>query len=239
SRKRLEESVARVLDAKIRLGLLRRKTVDLDAIGDTIGDPDTQRVAERVAEEAVTLLKNLNNAVPLATPEKACAAVITGGRYSQYGRVMMHELHERVAGMKIGVYDPSTPADELQVAAKDYSGCSAVVVTAFASVSAYKGSVGLPSDLAGFVNTLTDGSAPVIMIALGNPYLIRSFPKVASYMATYSTASTSEVAAVRALLGQAPITGHTPVSIPGFAAIGDGIQLTPAAPTAAPRTSGR
>src|SRR5579884_2706462 len=50
SRKRLEESVARVLDAKLRLGLLRRKTVDVEAIGDVIDDPDTLKTAQRVAD---------------------------------------------------------------------------------------------------------------------------------------------------------------------------------------------
>jgi hypothetical protein len=31
---------------------------------------------------------------------------------------------------------------------------------------------------------------------------------------------------VKALFGEIPVTGHTPVSIPGFAKLGDGIQLT-------------
>jgi hypothetical protein len=30
---------------------------------------------------------------------------------------------------------------------------------------------------------------------------------------------------VKALFGEIPITGHTPVTIPGFAQLGDGIQL--------------
>jgi hypothetical protein len=34
----------------------------------------------------------------------------------------------------------------------------------------------------------------------------------------------SEIAAVKALFGEIPISGRTPVSIPGFAQIGDGIQ---------------
>ena len=41
----------------------------------------------------------------------------------------------------------------------------------------------------------------------------------------FSTVPTSEVAAVKALFGEIPITGHLPVRIPGFAKLGDGIQL--------------
>ncbi|HZU24933.1 MAG TPA: glycoside hydrolase family 3 N-terminal domain-containing protein, partial [Bryobacteraceae bacterium] len=234
SRARLDESVARVLDAKIRLGLTRRRTVDVEAVGDTIDDPHVLDIAQRVADEAVTLLKNEKLAVPLAAPANSCLSVLTGGRYSQYGRQMMHDFRETAPGMKISVFDPSTPAAELQRAAQEDAPCAANIVAAFAGPSAYKGNVALPDDLAAFVNTLTKGTAPVVMVALGNPYLLRSFPNVSAYLATFSTATTSETAAVRALLGRIPINGHTPVSIPGFAAIGDGIQL-PAAVTAAPR----
>jgi len=76
------------------------------------------------------------------------------------------------------------------------------------------------------------------LIALGNPYLVRSFPNVKAYAATFSTAATSETAAVRAVFGEIPITGHLPVTIPDIAKYGDGIQTSatrealPAAPTA-------
>jgi beta-N-acetylhexosaminidase len=66
---------------------------------------------------------------------------------------------------------------------------------------------------------------PVALIALGNPYVLRNFPKVTAYLATYSTVPPSEVAAVRALFGEINITGHLPVTIPGLAKYGDGIQL--------------
>jgi hypothetical protein len=35
----------------------------------------------------------------------------------------------------------------------------------------------------------------------------------------------SEIAAARAILGEIDITGHLPVTIPGQAALGEGIQL--------------
>jgi len=35
----------------------------------------------------------------------------------------------------------------------------------------------------------------------------------------------SEEAVARALFGEIPITGHLPVTVPGIAKLGDGIQL--------------
>ncbi|HVW10689.1 MAG TPA: hypothetical protein VHC90_19005, partial [Bryobacteraceae bacterium] len=60
-----------------------------------------------------------------------------------------------------------------------------------------------------------------------NPYLLRNFPEVAAYLATYSTVPPSENAAVKALFGDIEISGKLPVSIPGFANVGDGLTLQP------------
>jgi beta-N-acetylhexosaminidase len=48
---------------------------------------------------------------------------------------------------------------------------------------------------------------------------------VGAYLATFSTVPPSELAVVRALFGEAEITGRLPVTIPGVARVGDGIRL--------------
>ncbi|MBV9499892.1 MAG: hypothetical protein JO138_11005 [Acidobacteriaceae bacterium] len=60
---------------------------------------------------------------------------------------------------------------------------------------------------------------------------------MSSYVATFSSASTSEVAAARAILGEIPITGKLPVSIPGLAKVGDGLDV-PAHPYVASTPNG-
>jgi beta-N-acetylhexosaminidase len=105
-------------------------------------------------------------------------------------------------------------------------------VAAFASVSAYRGSVGLAGELPRVIQKLEATGKPVIMAALGNPYLLRNFPGVAAYLAAFSNVPLSEIATVKALFGEMPIRGHMPVSIPGFAVYGDGIQLQARQPAA-------
>jgi 8-oxo-dGTP pyrophosphatase MutT (NUDIX family) len=87
------------------------------------------------------------------------------------------------------------------------------VVAAFASVTAYRGSLALGGDLPHAMETLLATSKPVALVALGNPYLLRSFPAVAAYLATFSSVPVSEAAAVRALWGEIGIRGHLPVSL--------------------------
>jgi len=46
---------------------------------------------------------------------------------------------------------------------------------------------------------------------------------VSSYLATFGRGEALEQAAARAVLGLAPIGGRTPVSLPGFFALGAGL----------------
>jgi beta-N-acetylhexosaminidase len=75
------------------------------------------------------------------------------------------------------------------------------------------------------VEALVASGQPVALVALGNPYLLRNFPGVTAYLVTFSNVPPSEMAAVEALFGEIDIRGHLPVSIPGLANYGDGIQV--------------
>jgi beta-N-acetylhexosaminidase len=59
---------------------------------------------------------------------------------------------------------------------------------------------------------------------MGNPYLAADFPAVETYLCALSNVSVSEISAVKALFGEIPIRGHLPVTIPGIAQRGAGIE---------------
>jgi beta-N-acetylhexosaminidase len=62
------------------------------------------------------------------------------------------------------------------------------------------------------------------VVAMGSPYLASAFPEVQNYLCTYSIASVSETAAAKALFGEIGIHGHSPVTIPGIADRGAGLD---------------
>jgi beta-N-acetylhexosaminidase len=57
--------------------------------------------------------------------------------------------------------------------------------------------------------------------------LAQDFSAIQNYLCTFSTASVSEVSAVKALFGEIAIRGHLPVSIPAVAQRGAGIERAP------------
>lgn len=228
-RQRIDDSAARVLAAKIRLGLIKNRMVNPDSIGDVLDAKESVESAQRVSDHAITLVRNLvlngGDVIPLKDADRACVVIAVQSRASVSGTRFAQEFARRAKGARIVTVDSTMPRAELDGALGDTSQCSSIVVSANVAVAAYRGDVALGVELEPFIEKLTEGTAPAVFVAVGNPYLLASFPKVAGYLATFSITQPSETSAVKALFGQISITGRMPVSIPGFAAIGDGIQL--------------
>jgi beta-N-acetylhexosaminidase len=74
---------------------------------------------------------------------------------------------------------------------------------------------------------LQAAAAKIAVVAMGNPYLAMDFPGVQTYLCTFSNAPTSERAAAKALFGEMQVNGKLPVSLPGIAERGFGLQLKP------------
>jgi beta-N-acetylhexosaminidase len=225
SRKRLDDSVTKVLTAKVRLGLTRKKLVNLEDIADVVDSPESDERAQSVADHAVTLVKDSKDSFPIRHAANTCLIAMTEGRRSQQGIRLIDEVKKRAPGITTTVLDPAMTKADLDQVVEKSSSCGQIIAAAYVSVSAYRGNVALAGAYPDFLNSLIAGKAPVLLAALGNPYLVRSFPTVAAYLTTYSPTPTSEAALAKALFGEIPITGQLPVTIPGVAKYGDGIQV--------------
>jgi beta-N-acetylhexosaminidase len=226
TRKRIQESVIKILAAKERVGLDKKRFVNLEEIGDTVDSPEANDKALEIAEHAVTLVRNGGGMIPLAAPEKACYVMMPENRYSTEGQTFAAELHRAAAQAAVSTWDTSFTQQQIDEAMGRMGNCASFVVAAFTSVGAYRGTVGmLGGELPHGLEAMMATGKPVALIALGNPYVLRNFGAVTAYLATYSNVPPSEVAAARAVLGEIPIRGHLPVTIPGQAKYGEGIQL--------------
>jgi beta-N-acetylhexosaminidase len=224
SRQRIQESVVKILSAKERLGLDRKRYVDLEGIADVIDSPEANEKAQEVADRAVTLVRNVNSLVPLAAPEHTCFVVMPESRFSSSGIAFSQEIRRRSPKAAIAGLDAALQRPQIDEALARLGTCDAYAVAAFAPVAAYRGSVGLSGELPYAIEAIAAKGKPIALVSLGNPYLLRNFPNVSAYLATFSTVPTSEIAAVRALWGEFPIRGRLPVTIPGMAQYGAGLQ---------------
>jgi beta-N-acetylhexosaminidase len=235
SKKRLDDSLDRVLAAKLRVGLNVTRYVNTRTLLKAVNQPEPNRRAMEIAQHAVTLDKNDYHLLPIAPGSDACFAILREGPNSQEGAAILPQINKRAPGRPALMLDPSMSEADLDHAVEQAGTCSAWYVEAYVSVAGYRGNVSLGGNFPQLLAKLIGSGKPVMLVSLGNPYLLRSFPNVAGYMTTFSTVPPSEVAAVEALYGEIPIHGHMPITIPGLTKFGDGIS-TPAT-AAAPRST--
>ena len=215
----IDRSVLRILMAKTALDISHNKLVDLNAIEEVLESKESTERAQQVADRAVTLLKNDNRVLPLAPGSPACMVLITSLRNSQLGQRAMQVFRSRAPRGRVYMVDTGMPLAALNAVTENTGDCPAIFVASFASIAANLNGI-VP-----YLEKLTEGPAPVVLASFNDPYMAAKFPKAAAIMVPFSSAPTSEAAAVKALFGEIAISGHTPVSIPGVAALGDGIQL--------------
>lgn len=65
---------------------------------------------------------------------------------------------------------------------------------------------------------------PFVTMFFGNPYVPMFVPELPAVLLTYDYYDLAEVSAVRALAGEAAITGRLPISLPGFFDVGFGLM---------------
>jgi beta-N-acetylhexosaminidase len=222
-RKRIQASVRRLLAAKVKVDLDLNRRVNFQKISDVVNAPENIARADAISAHALTLVRNEGNLVPISKTTKSCFVEMVESHRGQEGDLFTEQLRQVANGSPTFTIAP----DEAKTAAAAILGapCDQYVVAAWVSVAGYRGTVTLGGDFPDLMNAILATGKPVILVSLGNPYIVRAFPGVKAYLATFSTVPPSETAAVKALFGLAPITGKLPVSIPGIADYGSGLRL--------------
>ncbi|MEO8623617.1 MAG: hypothetical protein ABI625_21240 [bacterium] len=139
------------------------------------------------------------------------------------GRVFAAEVRAAASNARVFKIGPSTSAASRDSIAGAAKGADRVIVATYVRRIEGEGRFAIPQGIADWIDSLA-AHERVIVVSLGNPYLIRQFPRVGTYLVTYGVADILERAGARAALGRGTITGTIPVSLPGFFARGDGIR---------------
>lgn len=216
-RKRLEATVGRILAAKRRLGLFGAKpAVALSA--------ETKAAhaasARRIAEAAVTLVRN-DGTLPLKlAPEQVLGVVLVRNpRYPDEAALFASEVakrHPRVEFVDIPAMFPSTAAVENAYARLS----SAAVVIA----GTYQFGVPVATNTVNLVQRLAARPAPLVAVSLMNPYDLAVTTGARAQVCAYGFTNSSIEASVRLMFGEIPAKGRLPVTVPGVAARGDGLR---------------
>lgn len=227
--KRIEDSVRKVLAAKYDLGLVQQRLTPLDEIDRVVSGKDTLKLADEIAEHAITLVRNDAKLLPLNLPPGATVfnlAITNGDDRLFITQPFVAALARSGRKVVTIVLDDRSSEAEVKKALDLAGQANLVIASLYGRVrSGQARSVALPQPGARALETLINRKAPLIGISFGNPYLLGSFPKLQTYMVSYGDMESLQEATAAALLGQIDITGRLPISLPELYPRGTGIQL--------------
>jgi beta-N-acetylhexosaminidase len=208
---RLEESVRRVLTFKAWLGI------------DQAGKPmplekgkfeDNGKTATAIAEKSITLLRNRDNSIPLTLPEGVELLAVTIPE-SEKAQKPMAYFTERLAsrGYQVtGCKLSEMHKHDLDKFAAVFLLCNAKPLYVEYPVNNYS--------LWNFM--INEKIKKRIYISFGTPYFLYEIAEADNYMNVYSDSRESVDAAIKALFGEIPCHGRSPVTMKHCFAFGDG-----------------
>jgi beta-N-acetylhexosaminidase len=228
SRSRIDSAARHVLELKARSGVAFAPTVSLERLREVVGSPAHRAIAAGVARRAITLLRDRDNLVPMhasrvAVVQYAPETEIKAGRAFLAALRQSPALSARGSMIQAGKLVPTATPDALAAVDRAIGDAETVIVAAFVRRVEGEGRVAVPPQVAAWIDGLATRRM-VIVVAFGNPYVIRQLPNIGTYLVTYGVTDDLERASARAILGADSVTGVVPVSLPGFFRAGDGIR---------------
>jgi beta-N-acetylhexosaminidase len=229
---RIDAAVGRVLEAKAR-AKAGRAAPDPDRIFREVESPAHRAVAEEIARRSITLVREEPGALPLPRGRRIVHVVV--GDQGRWADELTAELQKRLgARPPTFLLDSLSGERDVATTLAGVAGADAVVVSLFVRFQSGKGWIGIPEVARSGLDRVLAAKPSAIVVAFGSPYVLSDAASGRTLLAAWGSQSDEQIAAARALFGEAPIEGRLPVTIPGVAGRGTGI-MRPAAAPGAPR----
>jgi beta-N-acetylhexosaminidase len=249
--KRIDESVLKILRAKASVGLNKASQIDINKLSSIISSPENLVTAQQIADSSITLVRDNGHMLPLTSRRHSASApsygtvqqegskflciIFTDDVRNDNGRQLQRELRTRVPDARFIFVDPRIAAGsmaEIQSAVSSADNVLAAIYLVPAPGRAVRkegatavNTISVPDATAALLQSILEAKQDkTVVVSFGSPYFLADFPQIENYVCAYSNAVTSETGAVKALFGEIPFHGRLPVTIPGMAQRGAGMD---------------
>jgi beta-N-acetylhexosaminidase len=181
-----------------------------------VGCAEHQNVADEIAEQSITLVRDQANLLPIRlNPDQRIAVIIpqpqdlTPADTSSYVTPALakslYAYHSNVDEFIIPHAPAAADIATLLLKIVDYD------LIILGTLNAYT----QPGQQA-LAREILKTHIPTVIVALRLPYDLAAFPEAPTYLCTYSLLEPSMRALAKAVFGHGEIPGHLPVAIPGL-----------------------
>jgi beta-N-acetylhexosaminidase len=223
---RINRSAEKILKAKEWLGLFENKFVQEADVYKTINTMGASDLAQQIADASITLVKDDNNVLPFknVTGNKTAIIIISeGGEQDNTGylkSIAADYFKDNI------VYNANSTSMDAELSG-DLSSLAAynnIIIAIYAKVRYGTGKISISADNIDLINRINSMNKNLAVISLGNPYLLKEFPSVSSYICAYGDSDFSIKASFKAITGEVKFKGKLPVTINESYKFGTGIN---------------
>ena len=213
---RLDESVRRVLEFKVRLGVcgqtVEEKQIDYAALL-----KENQQIAKRIGEHCITLLRNRKKVLPLKlAPGSRILVFIAPDKPTPQQRLQRFADQLRKRGFKVTT--AKTKDYELLRSCIDVFDAVIYLCDSNPQYSEHRGFDGILWNFMSDTNIRNR-----IMVSFGTPYFLYDVDEADTYINAYYDCEVCIDAVVRGIFGEIPFAGRSPVRVPYCFNFGDGL----------------
>jgi beta-N-acetylhexosaminidase len=227
--KRIDQSARKLLAAKYDLGLAQQRLTSLDAIDREVAGQRANDLADDIAQDAITLVRNDAKLLPLnlkPTTRVFNLAITNGDDRAFIATPFIGAMSRGGIKMDTTVLDDRSADAEVAKTVDKAARADVVIVSMYGRVRTGQArSVALPDPGTKALNELISRNARLVGISFGNPYILMGFPKLQTYIVAYGDMPSLQEESAQTLLGKTDFKGRLPISLPGLYPRGTGIQL--------------
>jgi beta-N-acetylhexosaminidase len=223
---RINESARKLLAWKHQLGLFKQKITPIDKIDRVVSSKEVRELADEVGRQAITLVKDEGNNLPLAKDKKIFVLAVTNGPDINFvSNTLTRTLRQNGYKFEFAALDErSTETEQLNALGKAIKS-DVIVAALYGRVrSGARNSGVLPQSGANVLEKILASDKPLINLSFGNPYLLLSYPQMKTYVVSYGDMSSLQKATANAISGNQDFYGKLPITVGSYPR-GTGLSL--------------
>ncbi|MGA1864158.1 MAG: glycoside hydrolase family 3 N-terminal domain-containing protein [bacterium] len=206
---RIDESVRRILKAKVQYELFDEVKVNIDEIPQKVGTEKHLELAGSIAKDSITLIKDENVYIPVNSEEPI---LIIWPQIDNSLENYFNIYHLKTESISFSLDPDNSEIDHAVSTSKDYT---RLIVGTY--------DVGKHPSQEMLIKKLYRANSEMIVVSIMAPYDLLFFPKIPCFLATYGTNPLTLNALARVLVGLERPGGKIPVELPGLFPIGYGL----------------
>lgn len=215
SEDRINRSAEKILKTKQWLGLFNSRSVQETDVYNSVNTTSANELAQQIADESITLVKDDMSILPAKEPAGKKIAVISVSEGGEQDNTSY--LINNLSGYFSSYDYLSTGANSIDPLLNEkinvISDYDLVIVAVYAKVRFGTGKISISPVNVDLINSLRKLNKNLVILSLGNPYLLKEFPEVPCYVCAYGDSDVSINASLRAITGKTKFKGKLPVTI--------------------------